>query len=209
MSEDDVRGLLLAGGRSKRMGADKRLLSIGHETLVGRAYGALREVFGPPWVLVAGAEDVDALSPILGAGVRFLADEAPSAGPLSALADALRIVDRTQVFLLAVDMPRVTSTVLHGLDGLRRALPRMPDALVPIASGVPQVTCAFYRRAVAQSMRASVLAGSRSLVDWIGRGDVDARYLEQRELSGLGTGEIFENLNTPADHERYLRERSR
>ena len=41
----DVTGVLLAGGKSRRMGQDKRFLSVGPGTLYGRSLAVLRAVF--------------------------------------------------------------------------------------------------------------------------------------------------------------------
>jgi len=41
----DVTGVLLAGGKSRRMGRDKRFLAVGEETLLVRSLAALRSVF--------------------------------------------------------------------------------------------------------------------------------------------------------------------
>lgn len=205
---DDVRGVLLAGGRSKRMGRDKRLLSTGDKPFVLHAYRALSEAFGPPWVLVAADQDVLDLSPILGASAHFVIDRMPGAGPLSALAHVLGEVDRPLAFLLAADMPRVTSVVLGAFERLRRELDREPEVLAPRTVGLVQVTCAFYRQSLAAGMLEAVHAGETCLAGWVRGSSVDSRYVEGDELEALGGTGSFENVNTPADHTRYLRRRS-
>jgi len=44
----DVTGVLLAGGKSRRMGQDKRFLSVGPGTLYGRSLAVLRAVSNRP-----------------------------------------------------------------------------------------------------------------------------------------------------------------
>lgn len=203
---DEVRGLLLAGGRSRRMGRDKRLLPIGDETLVAHAYRALSEAFGKPWVLVADEEDVAELSPLLGASTRFLLDSQPGEGPLPAIIDAFEQLDRPHAFLLATDMPGIRSDILRAFNELRQRLPPA-DATVPMAEGKPQVTCAFYRAGIVNSLRAARLDGRRCLVKSLRREELEVHYLSDEEVGALGGEAVFSNLNTPEDHERFLRER--
>ncbi len=49
----DVTGVLLAGGKSRRMGEDKRFLSIGEETLYEHSLAVLRSVFRTVVVVIA------------------------------------------------------------------------------------------------------------------------------------------------------------
>ena len=43
--EIDVTGVLLAGGKSRRMGADKRYLVVGEQTLLERGLAVLSSIF--------------------------------------------------------------------------------------------------------------------------------------------------------------------
>lgn len=206
--EHEVRGLLLAGGRSRRMGTDKRLLRFGEETLIARAYRALAEAFGAPWVLVAEEEDIEVLAPILGEDTKFLLDPSPGAGPLPAVAAALEALDRPHGFVLATDMPGVTGAFLRNFDDLRRELRGSPDAVVAIAADKAQVTCAFYRRSLAPSIWASWRGGAHCLAKSLRRPGVRVHYLDPEELALLGGEAQLANLNTPADHESYRKEYS-
>lgn len=207
-SEEQARGLLLAGGRSRRMGQDKRLLSVGGQTLVAHAYRALSEVFGDPWVLVADDGDVATLTPLLGESTRFLLDTEPGEGPLPALIDAFEQLDRPCAFLLATDMPGIDATVLRAFDDWRRRHPPT-DATVPVSEGKPQVTCAFYRSGIVESLRAARAEGRRCLVKSLKREELDVRYLSDEEVRPLGGESVFSNLNTPRDRERFLMEQRR
>lgn len=202
----EVRGLLLAGGRSKRMGRDKRLILVNGEPMIVRAHRALSEAFGAPWVLVASEEDAAALSPLLGHKARFLFDETTESGPLAATLSALEILDRPFAFLLAADMPGVTSSTLRRFDLLRRELRDTPDAIVARASGHLQVMCAFYKREIARHLKKSIKVGGRCLAKSIERAGANVHYLDEREIRSVGGEVVFHNMNTPADIERYSSE---
>ncbi len=94
---------ILAGGRSSRMGTDKRFLKIDGVTLLERAI-ALGEQLGE--VLICG--DVP--------GYKCLPDEVAHQGPISGLMSVARNVKEPGwVLVLPVDMPLLTKSVLMEL----------------------------------------------------------------------------------------------
>lgn len=204
MSDSGVRGLLLAGGRSRRMGRDKRLLVIDGESMVGRTARALSEAFGPPWVLARDDADAALLSPHLPQAAAFVVDPPGSSGPVPALANALEQLDRPVAFLLAADMPGVDPAFLRRFNRLRLGLSNPPDVLVATSADRMQVMCAFYRPSVAGALRESLRAGRHCLVECLRETPLDVRQLTVEELAGIGGDAPFTNLNTPTDHDRWL-----
>lgn len=84
-------------------------------------------------------------------------------GPLAGIATALSRTHRSHVLLLAVDQPFVRAATLEGLISLATDIP-----VVPVdPSGVPQVTCALYPRAIAdEAINEAESGGSvQSLLD--------------------------------------------
>jgi molybdopterin-guanine dinucleotide biosynthesis protein A len=80
---EGVAGILLAGGRSQRMGRDKASLPWHGSTLARRAAGLLARVAEPPVIAVC-APDQDL--PPLPAWVEVVRDPEPGLGPLAGLA---------------------------------------------------------------------------------------------------------------------------
>ena len=80
----DVTGVLLAGGKSRRMGQDKRLLSVGDETLYTRSLSVLRAIFER--VVVVVAQD----SPLVASDAPVLRDVIPHCGSLGGLYTGLK-----------------------------------------------------------------------------------------------------------------------
>lgn len=106
-----VTGVVLAGGRSRRMGTDKALISVGGEALVTRVAGALDEVCEHVMV-VAG--DAAALAGVpLPEGCPVIADREPFLGPLGGLETALEATETDWVFAAGVDMPFLEPAVVR------------------------------------------------------------------------------------------------
>lgn len=151
---EPVLGVLLAGGRSSRMGRDKADVEIAGKTMAEWTVAALS----------AACDDVVAVGrPGELAGVRCLPDPIDRyRGPLAGLVAGLRHVGRGTVILLAVDQPWARPETLLALAG------RMVDhPVIPVADGIRQTTCAAYPSEVLENAEEELAAdgSTQSMVD--------------------------------------------
>jgi len=131
--------LVLAGGRSRRMGGgDKTRLLVDDTSLLDRVLGALSPVAG---VVVVGAER--ATSRV----VTWTREEPPHSGPAAAVAAGLPFVTADVVVLLAGDLPLLTTAFVDRLVAACQ-----PDAgAVPVdGQGFSQWLCSAWPTAVLQ-----------------------------------------------------------
>lgn len=145
-------GVVVAGGRSTRMGTDKADLEVDGVTMLERVHAALSRVAGA--VVVSGS---------VRGGYRCWPDQAPATGPLTALVTVLERMSQDRALLVAVDHPFVSADTLTRLAGIDSDLP-----VVPVdEDGVRQVTCAVYPRGLAPVAREEAEAGGsiQSLLD--------------------------------------------
>ncbi len=155
-----ILGAVLAGGRSARMGRDKRGVLVDGRSLLARTVDALRSVVSEV-VLVGGSELDDHLDV---AADRRVPDPFPGGGPLAGLCAALREGTRTgadAVLVVGVDHPWLVPAVLRALVGhlLEPAADApaappgdvagtgAPDAAMLATSRGPQPLLAAYRPA--------------------------------------------------------------
>jgi molybdopterin-guanine dinucleotide biosynthesis protein A len=133
-------GIVLAGGRSSRMGTPKAALEWRGSTLlegiveaVGRATGRVVVVRAPGQAL-----------PALPAGVAVVEDARPDRGPLEAMLAGMGAVETEAgiVFVAAVDLPFLHPAIVARVI---RAVGPGVDAAVPVAGGRPQPLAAAYR----------------------------------------------------------------
>jgi len=104
--EIDVTGILLAGGKSRRMGEDKKNLVVGEQTLLERELGVLHSIFQE--VLVVIAQD----SPPLDVNARVVRDLVSDCGSLGGIYTGLKQATTPYIFVVACDMPFLDQTVI-------------------------------------------------------------------------------------------------
>ena len=117
-----MRSLLLAGGRSSRMGRDKALIEVGGVACIARVASALAAAGCEPIrIAVAQPEDVEAYGAVMpeGLDVEWVLDAVTYAGPIEALIEALTdplVEDEESIQLCSVDVPWVTADLFFELE---------------------------------------------------------------------------------------------
>jgi len=141
----DTAGIVLAGGRSSRMGTPKAALEWHGSTLLRRTVGILARVADGPVVVVrAPGQSL----PGLPAAIGVVDDPREGLGPVQGLAAGLAAVagQAEIAFVCSTDLP-----FLHPAFARRvlRAAADGADVGLPVARGYPQPLAAAYRTALA------------------------------------------------------------
>ena len=137
----DTAGIVLAGGRSSRMGTSKAALEWHGSTLLRRTTGILARVTdGPVLVVRAPGQDLPALPP----QVEVVEDPAEGLGPVQGLAAGLAALSgRADIaFVSSTDMPFLHPAFVRRV---LRAVADGADVGLPLARGYPQPLAAAYR----------------------------------------------------------------
>ena len=180
-------GLVLAGGRSTRMGRDKASLPLAGRTLLRRAVESIRGAGGTPLILGPPRPDGDSL------GTRSLDDAGE--GPLEALRFGMGGTPGPW-FALACDLPLLKAGAIAAIV----ARLGEEEAAVPRAFGRLQVLAAAYAPAALAGLDRALKAGElavRAAVEGL-----RVRVIEAEELREWGDETMFLNVNTPDDLRR-------
>lgn len=175
--------LVLAGGRSSRMGRDKALLDWGGETLLERAVGFWQRSGRVDGVLVA--EGIPGRCSPLPPGARAVPDRVPGRGPMEGLVSALLASGAELLYVSAVDMPNLTEQAILP--------PPEHDAAVYRRLGRSEPLFGVYRRSVLSAAEALLEQGRGRMTDLLEAVETDYYYTPPC----LET--VLQNLNTPAD----------
>jgi molybdenum cofactor guanylyltransferase len=196
-------GIVLAGGRSSRMGTPKAALEWHGSTLLRRTVGILTRVTDGPVVVVRAPGQ--ALPP-LPAQTELVEDPREGLGPVQGLAAGLAAVTgRAEVaFVSSTDMPFLHPAFVRRV--LRAAQEHGVDVGLPVARGYPQPLAASYRVALAP-VAAKLVAEERLrpafLFERCAVDRLDESALrDDPVLAALDPGlDSVINVNEPADYQ--------
>ena len=179
--------VVLAGGRSSRMGTDKGTMDFCGTRmidLVTHRLGMLTDR-----IVVVARRRVDLGS----VGGLVIEDEQPFAGPLPALIAGLRAAAAERCVVVACDTPFLNARLL---DRLTQLPADDHDAAVPVTSDGAQPLHAVYRDCAVEPLLAAIAAGERSLREGLAR--LRVRWVEEAEWRPIDPdGRSFLNMNTP------------
>jgi molybdopterin-guanine dinucleotide biosynthesis protein A len=188
----DVTGILLAGGKSRRMGFDKRFLQLGGEILVRRALSVYERLFTE--ILIVVAEPVPELGNM---GHQIVTDLIPNCATLGGLYTGLSLAHSRRIFAAACDMPFLSLTVINHL------LQFCDDDIVmpQLVSGL-QPTHAVYAKACLPYFEHMIVNNILSIQRVLEHDTLRARLVHEEALRPLDPQLLsFLNLNTPEDVE--------
>ncbi|QBD81506.1 molybdenum cofactor guanylyltransferase [Ktedonosporobacter rubrisoli] len=193
-------GIILAGGRSRRMGRDKAFLSLpgpGERTFVEYLTHLLTSLCHEVVLVVRDTEQMARYASYATSNIRLVADKVADTGPLMGLYTGLGAIATTHALVVAVDMPFVQPVMASFL--LSCPLDEAP--VVPVVKAIPQVLLAVYPRTLVPQLEALLQEGRRDL-----RSVLEARhvhYIDETHLREIDPQlRSFVNVNTPEELSR-------
>lgn len=182
--------ILLAGGKSSRMGENKAFLSYEGQSFIER----ILENFQQADERIIVANDV-ALYQY--PGVKTLQDIYPNRGPLCGLYTGLKLAKNSTCLVVTVDSPFITYDLMMYLASLSEGV----DAVVPKVDGFHHPLCAVYNKSALKRIECAVEEDIRKVGLLLKR--LDIRVVGEEELEVFGTpSQFFRNINT---QEEYLK----
>jgi molybdenum cofactor guanylyltransferase len=193
-----VSGIILAGGRSTRLGQDKRRLRLWGDdgpTLLEHTVAIARLLCADVLVVLNDPAEWSELN------ARLIPDVWPNAGPLGGIGSGLRAARHEWSLVLAADLPLLDVTLLRAM----LALPRTALAVVPQRVGDDEHTPrnwynfeplhALYHRSCLPILEGQLAVGERQIAGILAALQVQVVRIPSDDPRARS----FTNLNTPAD----------
>ncbi|MGW8958334.1 molybdenum cofactor guanylyltransferase [Paenibacillus sp. NPDC055715] len=199
----NVTGIIVAGGRSSRMGQDKALLEIQGVTMLERTAAALEQVTER---VIVVTHDSQGYGPI---GLENVPDIYPGRGPLSGIHAGLSASRTEWSIIVACDMPFVQPEVLHVLLAVTEKWTKLlgttkpaGQAVISSVNGRIHPLLAVYHQSVLPSAEECLRSGRLRLTDWLNK--LNVRYATEEDLPGVSEDMWHKaafNMNNPQDYQ--------
>jgi molybdopterin-guanine dinucleotide biosynthesis protein A len=189
-----VTGVILAGGKSRRMGRDKAFLPFGKGMLIERVIEVIRQV-ADDVILITNTPE-----PYQRFGLPMFADVIPEAGSLGGIYTGLVHAKTAYSLCLACDMPFVGPAFLRLLCETAAEA----DVVIPRNAEDFQPLCAVYSQACREAIRQRIEAGRLKITGFFEQ--VRVRVIEGELLARYDPHDVmFFNANTPEEYEQAQR----
>lgn len=194
MADRILKALVLAGGRSRRMGDDKAAIVFEGETLLQRTVRLASAVGAEVFVGVSPDNANDEVRSLF----NQLVDSRPGTGPLAGILTALESDPEADWLVLACDMPGLDVEALNVLLNTACEYPESPAvALRDPCGDLPEPLCAVWRGSMRELIVEALDADRRCARKCL----INA----QAELVAAPTQAAIANMNTPDDRAFWQR----
>jgi len=178
--------ILLAGGKSRRMGRDKALIPFcGNSSLVEYQYRKLEKIFKNVHISTKDKKFDFPCNMIL--------DKYKQSSPLVAIVSALEELEANEVFILSVDTPFVDDKIIGQIVDRYVGLKSKPHALLAQSPSGLEPLCGIYSSEILPYAKNLISLNRHRLKSLIQKLETQAIYFEE--------GMDFLNINTPQDYD--------
>ena len=185
---EKATAIIMAGGKSTRMGTDKSMLPIEGRPIIKGICERLSTCFEQ---ILISADNKDKFEFL---GCEVVPDKIPGQGPLMGIASALEASSNELNFVAACDIPHIELRHIRRI--ITEAADREYDIVVPVAGdGQYEPLFAVYRKSALRAINKVLSSGGRKISDVFALCNV--------KRIDLGAGLI--NLNTTAEYEEFLK----
>lgn len=187
--------IILAGGKSSRMGFDKQFLKIKEKRLLDEIIETLKSEFDD-FIIVTNKPEYYKNSPY-----NIVTDEIKNKGPLAGIHSGLKESKSKYAYIIACDMPNINLNYIKYMKETIRnteyqgVVTKKGNWLEPFNS--------FYSVDLIEELEERLLKEDRSIVKFLDKGKM---FLieESIALEYSPDWSMFKNLNTQKDVEDYL-----
>lgn len=188
-----VTGLILCGGKSKRMGRPKAFLPYEGSTIIGHIVSQIKDLFSEIFIVANEVESFEDL------GVDVVKDILPHRGPLGGILSGLMTSSNHYAFVMACDMPLIDVSLIRDVVAQRE------DNDVVVLSHPQGIEPLFgvYSKNCIKPLEESLFAGNLSVQDFLSGLKAGIFEWEGDRFDAEALPPFF-NINTPQDYTQVI-----
>jgi molybdopterin-guanine dinucleotide biosynthesis protein A len=193
---EDVAGVILAGGQSRRYGSNKALVQVNGITLIEKVTEVMGLLFEEQVIITNTPDEYAHLR------LPMHEDLIKGLGPLGGIHTALTLLKKEAGFFVACDMPSLNAELIRHMVGIRDAY----DAVVPIIKGKLEALHSLYHKRCLPAVERLIESGELQVFRFFHQ--VSVRYVNEDEIRVFDPGlRSFFNVNRPQELRHYKMKR--
>lgn len=187
-SKNKITGIILSGGKSRRMGENKAFIEIEGVPIIQRIYSLFKELFQEVIIVTNQVELFNNFDS------KIYSDLLPNKGVLGGLYTGLFFSTFHYSFCVACDMPFIRKAlvqyIINHIEGEDVIVPRTEDGLQPLH--------AIYSKNCLDPIKKIMEQGKYKIIDFYNW--VNVKIVEEKDFTVLDPlRESFINVNTPEE----------
>jgi molybdenum cofactor guanylyltransferase len=183
----EITGIILAGGKSTRMGTEKGLQLLCGKPLINYAIDVLSGICSD--IIISSSSEA-----YQSFGFKIVPDEYPGIGPMGGIYSALRKSDTKNNIVLSCDLPFVSNGllkfILESAAGYEVAVPWEGNRHY-------EPLCGYYSASVLDKMSVFIKAGNYKLPDFFEEIRINKLHIDK--TLNFYTDRLFYNVNSKQD----------
>jgi len=192
-----MTAIVLAGGKSSRLGRSKALQLIGDKSLIQWVIDRLATLCTEIIIATAGGEAIPCSSVV---SIKTVADIHPGKGPLAGIQSGLIASSNSRAIVVSCDIPFVSVSLLEYMSRISSKF----DVVVPQIGTKTEPLCAVYSKNCVTPVGELLVQDELRIIELFPM--VKVRYVEEAEIDSFDPEHLsFFNINTQADLERARR----
>ena len=179
---EKITGIILAGGKSTRMGSNKAFLKLGGKTLLNRSIEIIEDICDQ--VIISSNIPIESK-------YQVVKDEINEIGPLGGMISSLRFSNNSQNVVISCDLPFITSEVINTMIKEHKTLITVPT----IDNKNIEPLCAVYNKEILLHLEKEANNGSYKLHSII-------KGLPHKIIDFSDKYDLFLNINNQDDYKK-------
>lgn len=187
--KDEITGIILAGGKSSRMGKDKALSDFRGKPLISYAIETLKPLCGN--LIISANQTLEKYETF---GLSVISDEIKNVGPMGGILTCLEHAKTQHNLIISCDTPFVGTELfkhlLNEIENFQVVVPSHETFLIEPLNG-------YYNTNVIGEMEKSIRDGNYKMMDFFKK--VRFKSVEINETLSFFKERLFLNINTLKD----------
>jgi molybdopterin-guanine dinucleotide biosynthesis protein A len=188
-----ITGVILAGGKSSRMGCDKALLDLEGKPFICRIAETLQQSVESVVIISNSLDRYKFL------GLSVFSDVYEDCGPLGGIHSSLIHATTEKVFVISCDMPLISADAIHFIidqdtDNTKITVPMVMNILQPL--------CGVYKRSCLPDLVQYLVNGHRSVQEFVMGGN--AKVVPMNYELSFYHPLLFADINTMHEYQKIV-----